>query len=132
LPPTLYLGLDGTGIPMPKEELVGRPSKQPDGSAQTREVKICAIWSAEARDAEGRPRRDAGSVSYSAPCRDTDLQVAEFHTQDLCTSSGVLEAGCKVVVGSRLKPSGMPWTVRRSNAIIALLGYKFSDRFEDF
>ena len=66
LPSTLYLGLDGTGIPMRQEELAGRAGKQPDGSAQTREVKVCAIWSAEVHDAEGRPRRDAGSVSYSA------------------------------------------------------------------
>jgi hypothetical protein len=83
LPPTLYLGLDGTGIPMRPEELTGRAGKQPDGSAQTREVKVCAIWSAEGRDAEDRPRRDAGSVSYSAAietaaCRDTDAQVAAF------------------------------------------------------
>jgi hypothetical protein len=66
LPPTLYLGLDGTGIPMRAEELVGRVGKQPDGSARTREVKICAVWSAEARDSEGLPMRDEGSVSYSA------------------------------------------------------------------
>jgi hypothetical protein len=43
LPPTLYLGLDGTGIPMRAEELQGRAAKQADGSAQTREAKICAI-----------------------------------------------------------------------------------------
>ena len=77
LPPTLYLGLDGTGIPMRAEELQGRVGKQPDGSAQTREVKVCVIWSAESRDAEGLPRRDEGSVSYSAAIesaatRDTD------------------------------------------------------------
>jgi hypothetical protein len=39
LSPTLYFGLDGTGIPMRQEELRGRSGKQPDGSAQTREVK---------------------------------------------------------------------------------------------
>jgi hypothetical protein len=256
LPPTFYLGLDGTGIPMRRQELVGRAGKQPDGSAQTREVKVCAIWSAEARDAQGLPRRDEGSISYSAAIetaatRDTDLQAAEFtqrvereaqrrgfsqasrqvvigdgapwiwniatevfpqavqivdcyhakehlsqvakalyaqdpeahrwaqrrhqeleeghwrsltralarqavrspearqclqylrrnqhrmrypefRAQHLCTSSGVLEAGCKVVVGSRLKRSGMHWTVRGSNAIIALRCYKLSGRFEDF
>src|ERR1019366_9769426 len=48
LPPTLYLGLDGTGIPMRAEELAGRAGKQTDGSAKTREVNICAVWSAEA------------------------------------------------------------------------------------
>jgi len=256
LPPTLYLGLDGTGVSMRAEELRGRAGKQPDGSAQTREVKVCAIWSAESRDAEGLPRRDEGSVSYSAAIetaasRDTDPQAAEFtqrvereakrrgfsqaprqvvlgdgapwiwnvggelfpqalqivdryhvkehlsqvakalygqeeaarwwarrrhqeldsgrwrsltralarhaphspeacnclqylernrhrmrypefRAQGLCTSSGVLEAGCKVVVGSRLKRSGMHWTVRGANAIIALRCYKLSGRFEDF
>ena len=34
--------------------------------------------------------------------------------------SGVIEAGCKTVVGARLKQSGMFWTVRGANAIIAL------------
>src|SRR5229473_533196 len=64
--PTLYLGLDGTGVPMRPSELEGRPGKQPDGSAKTREVKLCTVWSAEGRDEEGTPVRDAGSVTYSA------------------------------------------------------------------
>ena len=64
--PTMYLGMDGTGIPMRLAALAGRRGKQPDGTAKTREVKLCTVWTAEARDAEGRPRRDIGSVSYSA------------------------------------------------------------------
>ena len=59
-------------------------------------------------------------------------RYAEFHAQHLCTSLGVLEAGCKVVVGLRLKRSGRHWTVRGSNAIIAVRCYKRSGRFEDF
>ncbi len=55
LPPTLYLGIDGTGVPMRAEELVGRPGKQPDGSAKTREVKLCTVWSAASRDARAAP-----------------------------------------------------------------------------
>ena len=43
LAPTLYLGMDGTGVPVRKEELVDRPGKQPDGSAKTREVKLVTI-----------------------------------------------------------------------------------------
>ena len=35
-----------------------------------------------------------------------------FHDQGLCTSSGVVEAGCKVAIGTRLKRAGMHWTVR--------------------
>ena len=41
--PTLYLGLDGTGVPMRKAEVDGRPGKQADGTAKTREVKLCTV-----------------------------------------------------------------------------------------
>jgi hypothetical protein len=66
LPQTLYLGMDGTGIPLRAEELADRIGKQLDGSAKTGEVKLCTIWSAESLDEEGTPIRDAGSVTYSA------------------------------------------------------------------
>ncbi len=256
-PPTLYLGLDGTGIPMRASEVAGRPGKQPDGTAKTREVKLCTIWSAEGRDAQGRAVRDPGSVSYSAAiesaattdtgsglspfakrvgreairrgfdraprtvllgdgapwiwkigeemypeaiqivdrfhvkqhlsevakaiygspselgeqwatqrhaeldagkisaiqgalkahlrnvpearrCRDYletnrhRLRYDVFHAQGLCTSSGVVEAGCRVAIGQRLKQSGMHWSERGANAIIALRCTKLSGRFEDF
>jgi hypothetical protein len=257
LPQTLYLGMDGTGIPLRAEELVGRSGKQPDGSAKTGEVKLCTIWSAESLDEEGTPIRDAGSVSYSAALESSwaadiaaerspfaqrverealrrrfdqaprqvvlgdgapwiwniaedqfpeavqivdryhakqhlsDLGKAlygptaprafqwadrrkeeldtgkfqalltairrqvprsedarrclhyfqtnrermrypEFHAQGLCTSTGVVEAGCKVAIGTRLKRTGMHWTVPGSNAIIALRCSKLSGRFQDF
>ena len=255
--PTLLLGMDGTGAPMRSSEVAGREGKQPDGSAKTREVKICTIWSAEGRDEEGVPVRDVGSVSYSAAIEsastlDTDkvpspfaqrvvreatrrgfdrasrrvvlgdgapwiwnlateqfpdaIQIVDrfhvkqhlselakailgtagqaaktwaglrhdeldegrlddllgaiepyvsdneearkchgyitenrkrmtypdFHAQGLCTSTGVVEAGCRVVVGTRLKRAGMHWTVRGADAIIALRCSRLSGRFEDF
>jgi len=257
LPGTLYLGLDGTGIPMRPSELEGRAGKQADGSAKTREVKLCTVWSAEGRDEQGIPIRDAGSVTYSAAIEtaatlDTDdqrspfaqrvlreatrrrfteaartvvlgdgapwiwniaqelfpsavqivdrfhvkehlsnvskllyphqpteakawaqrrheeldngrlpdllralrhhaghceearkcvhyiqanrqrMRYPEFHAQGLCTSSGVVEAGCKVAIGTRLKRAGMHWTVTGSNAIIALRCCKLSGRFQDY
>jgi len=257
LPPTLYLGMDGTGIPIRAPELAGRSGKQADGSARTREVKLCTIWSAESRDREGHPVRDHGSVSYTAaiesaatpdasPVRSeftervlretsrrrfcqaertvvigdgapwiwniaqelfpkaiqivdrfhvkqhlSDLSRAlhpaqpaqaklwaqdrhdqlddgklaallgalrpfmnssdetrkcyhyirrnrhrmrypRFHQMGLCTSSGVVEAGCKVAIATRLKRAGMHWTVLGSNAIIALRCCILSGRFEDF
>ena len=49
----------------------------------------------------------------------------------LCPS-GVIEAGCKTVIGQRLKQSGMKWTVRGANAIIALRYVVQSNRFEDY
>ena len=255
--PTMYLGMDGTGIPMRASELAGRAGKQPDGSSKTREVKLCTVWTAEARDDEGAPVRDSGSVTYSAAIesaasRDTDEQPSdfaqrvdregrrrgfdqaerrvvlgdgavwiwnladeqfpgaiqivdlyhakghlwdvaqaiygagsdlgepwakqrreeldegkidavlaalqvhaqanhearkcldyvtrnqlrmrypEFRAQGLCVSSGVVEPGCKVAIGTRLKRAGMHWTAAGADAIIALRCCKLSGRFEDF
>lgn len=256
LPKTLYLGMDGTGIPMRGSELKGRAGKQPDGSAKTREVKLCTVWSAEGRDSNGTPVRDGGSVTYSAAIesaatsdptqraeftervlRETTrrgfcqaerravlgdgapwiwnivhelfpgsieivdrfhakqhlsdlgkalygaagsraeqwakrrhaelddgrfdallraisrqipvceparqclhyfrtnrhrMRYPEFHDQGLCTSTGVVEAGCKVAIGTRLKRAGMHWTLCGSNAIIALRCCRLSGRFQDF
>jgi hypothetical protein len=60
------------------------------------------------------------------------MRYPEFHAQGLCTSTGVVEAGCKVAIGTRLKRAGMHWTVHGSNAIIALRCSKISGRFQDF
>ena len=64
--PTMYLGMDGTGVPMRPSEVAGRAGKQPDGSAKTREAKVVTVWTAESRDEEGKPVRDPGSITYSA------------------------------------------------------------------
>ena len=255
--PVMYLGMDGTGIPMRASELAGRAGKRPDGSAGTREVKLVTVWTAERRDSEGIPVRDPGSVSYSAAIEsaasgDTDatlspfarrverearrrgfdaagrrvvigdgatwiwamadelfpgaigivdlfhakehlsdvakaiygptsdlgrqwarerhselddgrldelldalrvhasahdearrclgyvetnrqrMRYREFRAQGLCVSSGVVEAGCKVVVGTRLKRAGMHWTLAGADAIIALRCAQLSGRFDGF
>ena len=254
---TLYLGIDGTGCPVRKEETEGRKGKQPDGSAKTREVKLAVTFSADSRDKNNTPVRDEGSVTYNAAieraatgdldknisdfaCRveretrrrgfdkaerqvilgdgavwiwniagelfpdavqiidlyhakgtiskaakeifgsesdfgkqwgkerrddweagriDTILDKLEpflgkcaeagscrnyllknrkrlnypyFRKIGLCTSSGIVESGCRHVIGARVKQSGMHWTVRGANAIIALRCSKLSGRFENF
>ena len=254
--PTMYLGMDGTGVPMRSQEVADRAGKQADGPAKTREAKLVTIWTAESRDAEGKPVRDPGSVSYSAAIEsaatlDTSPELSdfaarvqreasrrgfseaprqallgdgstwiwntttelfpratqildrfhakehlsqagkviygdspeakqwirarydeldeghlkflvhalrshaaqyqearecihyiwknrrrmrypEFHKQGFCTSTGVVEAGCKVVIGTRLKRAGMHWSVQGANAIIALRCCELSGRFEDY
>ncbi len=50
----------------------------------------------------------------------------------LCVASGVVEGGCKNIVGARLKQGGMRWTVDGANAIIALRCAVESNRFDDF
>jgi hypothetical protein len=253
---TMYLGMDGTGVPMRKSEVAGRSGKQSDSSAKTREAKLVTMWTAESRDEQDKPVRDPGSVTYSAAIesaatldtspersefaervlreatrrgftqasrcvvlgdgsawiwntaaelfpqaiqildrfhakehlsrvgkliyRDSQqgkkwiqrrydeldqgrlksllqaldrqaikypealecadyihnnrdrMRYPKFHEQGLCSSTGVLEAGCKVAIGTRLKRAGMHWTVNGANAIIALRCSKLSGRYEDF
>jgi hypothetical protein len=43
-----------------------------------------------------------------------------FRSRGLFTGSGVVEAGCKSIVGQRLKQAGMHWTTDGADAIIAL------------
>jgi len=250
--PTMYLGMDGTGVPMRAPEVADRAGKQADGSAKTRQAKVVTIWTAESRDKQGKPTRDPGSITYSAAIesaatQDTSPELSDFaarvlreatrrgfteatrqvvlgdgstwiwntagelfpeatqildrfhakehlstvgkvifgnseagkawiqqrydeldegrlsslvkalrpyrearecihylwnnrrrmryprfHQQGFCTSTGVVEAGCKVVIVTRLKRAGMHWTVKGANAIIALRCSKLSGRFEDF
>lgn len=60
------------------------------------------------------------------------MRYPTFRLQHLFVGSGVIEAGCKTVIGSRLKQSGMFWTVRGANAILALRCCHLNGRFEDY
>ena len=257
LPPTMYLSIDGSGIPVRAEELIGRAGKQADGKAKTREGKLVIVWSAESRDDKGLPVRDPGSITYSAAIEsaaalDTgecpsefatrvqpeaarrrftgaprtvvvadgakyngnvasklfpsaiqildrchakqhitevanalhgkgsqeaeqwatlrkdeldgglgeDLPAAlsvhadsckqaktcvgyvernrhrmrypEFDAMGLCTTSNIVESGCKVIFTTRFKHSAMHWSVCGANKTLAIRCYKRSGKFEDF
>lgn len=60
------------------------------------------------------------------------MRYPQFRAQHLFVGSGVIEAGCKSIIGSRCKQSGMFWTVRGANAILALRCCYFNGRFEDY
>jgi len=60
------------------------------------------------------------------------MRYPAFRRLHLFVGSGVIEAGCKTVIGSRLKQSGMFWTVRGANAILALRCSHLNGRFEDY
>lgn len=60
------------------------------------------------------------------------MRYAAYREQKFFVGSGVVEAGCRTVIGQRLKQSGMRWSVRGANAIIALRCCILSGRFEDF
>lgn len=61
--PILYGEGEGTGVPAGAAELAGRKGKQPDGTAETREVKRGALFTQTRGDAAGRPERDFASTT---------------------------------------------------------------------
>lgn len=249
---TMYIEMDGTGVPMVSSALLGRKGKQPDGSARTREVKLGCVFTQTGTDEKGRPVRDDGSTSFVGAIESAEafgarleaealrrgldhaqrvvlladgarwvwniaelrfpqaiqiidiyharehvselcgmlfagdakrlqkyrlrwwsdldegridkilyqarkrlplveplrqgaeqqigyfeenhqrMRYAEFRKQGLFVGSGVVEAGCKHLIAARLKQSGMEWSLRGANAIIALRCNLASGRFEDF
>lgn len=60
------------------------------------------------------------------------MRYRKFRNRGLFVGSGVIEAGCKSVIGQRLKRSGMEWSVRGANAILSLRCTMVSDRFDDY
>ena len=62
--PIMYVSADGTGVPMRKEELVGRAGKQPDGSAKTRMAYLGCVFTQHQTDEKGHPVRDYESTTY--------------------------------------------------------------------
>jgi hypothetical protein len=60
------------------------------------------------------------------------MRYAEFRAAGLFVGSGVIEAGCKAVIGDRLKRSGMRWPLTGANNIITLRCVMKSGRLEDY
>lgn len=60
------------------------------------------------------------------------MRYKTFKEQGLFIGSGVVEAGCKHLIGQRLKQSGMQWTLRGANAILSLRCVTVSGRLEQY
>jgi hypothetical protein len=249
---TLYIELDGTGIPMVKREVEDRKGKQSDGTAKTREAKVGCVFTQTQVNEEGKPVRDPVSTTYVGAIESANqfggrlyaeavrrglyqakrvvvlgdgaewvkniaqthfgyaqfiidyyhasehigdlccalfdrnpnhivtyreqwtdylwegnieaiieqaaqflpknpeikkeartqinyfaknkdyMQYGKYREQNLFIGSGVVEAACKHLVGSRLKQSGMAWTVAGANAILALRCVVLSNRMEEY
>jgi hypothetical protein len=59
------------------------------------------------------------------------MRYGHFRSCGLFTGSGVVEAGCKSVIGQRLKLSGMHWSVPGATGILALRCQQASGRWEE-
>jgi hypothetical protein len=91
---------------------------------------VVALRSIDSTNAEVREKLRTEGDYFE---RNADrMRYPKFRLQHLFVGSGVIEAGCKTVIGSRLKRSGMFWTVRGANAIVALRCCHLNGRFEDY
>lgn len=76
-------------------------------------------------------RQAKGEIAYLDKNKER-MRYAQFRRQGLFVGSGVVEAGCKTLIGLRMKQSGMEWSLRGANAIIALRCTIQSGRFQDY
>ena len=60
------------------------------------------------------------------------MQYGTFRQQGFFIGSGVIEAGCKTVIGARCKQSGMFWTVPGAENVLAFRCIHASRRIRDF
>jgi len=60
------------------------------------------------------------------------MQYGTFRAAGDFIGSGVVEAGCKTVIGGRCKQSGMFWSESGAQNILALRCIHSSRRLEDF
>ena len=60
------------------------------------------------------------------------MRYEYYRSLGLFVGSGVIEAGCKTLVGQRLKLSGMHWKVQSANSILALRCLFLGGQWDDF
>ena len=102
-----------------------------DGSIETLVTHLREIAVAHSDAPAGLAQEVLKEAEYFAT-NARRMRYPEFREKGFFVGSGVVEAGCKSVIGSRLKRSGMFWTVRGANAIIALRCCRINRRFEDY
>jgi len=71
-------------------------------------------------------QRELGYFLNNAP----RMRYHWFRSRGLFVGSGVVEAGCKSVIGQRLKQSGMHWTINGADAILTLRCAEASSQWE--
>ena len=66
------------------------------------------------------------TAAYLAARRDR-MRYGEYRADGLPIGSGIIEAGCKNVVGRRMKCTGMRWTVAGANPVLWLRCARLGD-----
>lgn len=81
----------------------------------------------------GKPQAEAVEKELGYFVRNiTRMQYGTFRAKGYFIGSGVVEAGCKTVIGGRCKQSGMFWSESGAENILALRCIHSSSRLEEF
>ena len=60
------------------------------------------------------------------------MRYDEYRANGWFIGSGVIESGCRAVIGQRFKQSGMTWSLRGAKALLPLRTLHMSNRLEEF
>ena len=100
--PTMYVAIDGTGVPVRPAEVEGRVGKG-GGAAKTREAKLGCVFAQTRCDEQGRALRDPDSTTYVGAIEEAAAFGARIYTE--AARRGATRAPRLVVLGG----DGAPW-----------------------
>ena len=114
--------------------------EHPDYKAQLRcwakrllKDQVQALIDQTRKECAGKPQTEAVEKELGYFVRNvTRMQYGTFRAKGYFIGSGVVEAGCKTVIGGRCKQSGMFWSESGAENILALRCIHSSRRLEDF
>jgi hypothetical protein len=79
----------------------------------------------------GRKARDRDNALHYFETNTHRMRYAHFRSLGMFVGSGAVEAGCKAVIGQRLKLSGMRWSQPGATGILTLRCQEASNRWEE-
>jgi hypothetical protein len=95
--------------------------------------KVLSLIEETRQQCEGKPQSAAVEKALGYFVRNVSrMQYGTFRAAGYFIGSGVVEAGCKTVIGGRCKQSGMFWSESGAENILALRCIHSSRRLEDF
>lgn len=95
--------------------------------------KVQTLIDQTLKESAGQPQAAAVEEALGYFVRNVKrMQYGTFRTAGFFIGSGVVEAGCKTVIGGRCKQSGMFWSEAGAENILALRCINYSRRLDEF
>jgi hypothetical protein len=95
--------------------------------------KVEQLIAAARKECAGAARAEAVEKELGYFVRNVKrMQYGTFRSRGFFIGSGVIEAGCKTIIGARCKQSGMFWGVLGAENILAFRCISASRRLDDF